>query len=183
MTTATDCARLAEERARELFSAASKAEADALVASAFAAGYFAGVAFVAPPEPPAAILRRGWLAFYEERQEYGGPEEGGWHYTSGELVAALPVARWMAGGLAWRTPEASAADGYTGPAYHEEPLPACDPAAPAFWLDAVSHAAAVMALAAAVSHIGPRRARYGLAVTWSADFPVAGYPQTRPEYA
>jgi hypothetical protein len=31
------------------------------------------------------------VAFYELRQSYGGPEEGGWWYDTGEIVAMIPV--------------------------------------------------------------------------------------------
>jgi hypothetical protein len=31
------------------------------------------------------------VAVYERGQEYGGPEEGGWWYTTRELVAVQPV--------------------------------------------------------------------------------------------
>ena len=32
-----------------------------------------------------------WLAVYEIHSEYGGPEEGGWYYQAGTLVASASV--------------------------------------------------------------------------------------------
>lgn len=32
-----------------------------------------------------------WAAFYSTWENYGGPEEGGWYYDAGELVALMPV--------------------------------------------------------------------------------------------
>lgn len=36
---------------------------------------------------PTHVLRCAW----EEWEQYGGPEEGGWHYPVGNLLAAVPV--------------------------------------------------------------------------------------------
>lgn len=36
---------------------------------------------------PSHVLRCVWAA----SDEYGGPEEGGWHYEAGRLLAAVPV--------------------------------------------------------------------------------------------
>ena len=46
-------------------------------------------------------LRRGvehtaavrYVNVYEETREYGGPEEGGWYYTVGEVVESVKVPR------------------------------------------------------------------------------------------
>lgn len=32
---------------------------------------------------------RSIVAFYEVDREYGGPEEGGWHYNTGRFVRAI----------------------------------------------------------------------------------------------
>lgn len=43
------------------------------------------------PEPPGDTLL--WVAVYLEDRVYGGPEEGGWYYDSGYLVADAGSAR------------------------------------------------------------------------------------------
>lgn len=35
----------------------------------------------------------GYWCIYKMHLEYGGPEEGGWHYEAGEMVACLPAER------------------------------------------------------------------------------------------
>lgn len=38
------------------------------------------------------LPRLFWMNVYRVRREYGGPEEGGWYYDAGILVASVPVA-------------------------------------------------------------------------------------------
>lgn len=46
-------------------------------------------------ESARAVPGQGWLAVYEVDRAYGGPEEGGWWFYTGSLVACIPAERWL----------------------------------------------------------------------------------------
>ena len=53
---------------------------------------------------PTHLLRCAWEAW----NEYGGPEEGGWHFEAGRLLAAVPVPLEVARDVTARAPSTTA---------------------------------------------------------------------------
>ena len=134
-----------------------------------------------------ARTEAGWLAVYEIDRAYGGPEEGGWWFDTGRLVACVPAERWTL----WTVTgngggHRKARDLYTFDDDDGEPRPR--------FTGPLADSAAAEAMVAACL------ARYGddafdrcvdsvtydggaLSLEWREDAPEAYYPEARPEYA
>lgn len=125
---------------------------------------------------PRARLAEGWLAVYRVSQAYGGPEEGGWYYGCGELIACIPAIRWSwfaecipAGGPMVASGLLAECDGAEGEQGDRIPL--------------AGTAGAEAMIAACLDRYGAdafRRRRFAL--VWRDSIPEAFYPATRPRY-
>lgn len=145
-------------------------------------------------ESARAVPGQGWLAVYEVDRAYGGPEEGGWWFDCGRLVACVPAERW----LAWVECTAP-----TGPMVEHIPMLESDGlgenAKPGGFppegdrIPLADTRAAEAMIAACLERYGDDGFRrdassvtYGggaLSLQWRADAPEAHYPEARPEYA
>lgn len=124
---------------------------------------------------PLARLVEGWLAVYRVSQAYGGPEEGGWYYGCGELVACIPATRWAwfaecipAGGPTFASGLLAGCDGVEGEQGDRIPL--------------AGTAGAEAMIAACLERYGADAFRRRLSLVWRDSIPEAFYPSQRPRY-
>lgn len=124
---------------------------------------------------PHARLAEGWLAVYRVSQAYGGPEEGGWYYSCGELIACIPATRWSwfaecipAGGPMVASGLLAECDGAEGERGDRIPL--------------ADTAGADAMIAACMARWGADCFGRRFSLVWRDSIPEAFYPAERPRY-